>query len=145
MCVCLWTLKCTNVTSPPVLKLWDSQVYLWLPYDLTEVIKLIEERFEPKKYFFSKKYFMSFLPHYCHFFPYYCHSFRIFVIPSILKLLDSQGYLWLSYDLAEVMKLIGETIVPKKFFFKKILYAYSNNIIGICNKHREPTKRGGFF
>ena len=52
-----------TLTSPPVLKLWGTQGYLWLPYDLTEVIKLIGERFEPKKYFFSKKYFMSFLPH----------------------------------------------------------------------------------
>ena len=46
-------------------------------------------------FFFSKKYFMSFLPHYCHsfhstvipsgllsFLPDYCHSFRISVIPS---------------------------------------------------------------
>ena len=86
-----------TLTSPPILKLWDTQGYLWLPYDLTEVIKLIGERFEPKKYFFSKKYPMSFLPHYCHsfritvipsvllsFLPYYCHSFRIIVIPSVL-------------------------------------------------------------
>ena len=51
------------LTSPPILKLWDTQRYLWLPYDITEVIKLIGETFEPKKYFFSKKYFMSFLPH----------------------------------------------------------------------------------
>ena len=63
------------LTSPPILKLWDTQGYLWLPYDLAKVIKLIGERFEPKKLFFSKKYFMSFLPH-------YCHSFRITVIPS---------------------------------------------------------------
>ena len=65
------------LTSPPILKLWDTQGYLWLPYDLAEVIKLIGERFEPKTYSFSKKYFMSFLPH-------YCHSFRIIVIISIL-------------------------------------------------------------
>ena len=63
-----------RLTSPPVLKL-----------------------FGPKQYLFSKKYFMSFLPHYCHsflitvipsvllsFLPYYCHSFRIIVIPSVL-------------------------------------------------------------
>jgi hypothetical protein len=61
-----------QLTSPPVLKLWDTH---WLPYDLTEVIKLIGERFEPKKKKFSKKYFMSFLPQ-------YCHSIRITVIPS---------------------------------------------------------------
>ena len=75
--VCLFVCQHFNVqlTSPPFLKLWGTQGYLWLPYDLTEVIKLIGERFEPKKYFFSKKYFMSFLPH-------YCHSFRITVIPS---------------------------------------------------------------
>ena len=98
--VCLFVCQHSNVrtlTSPPVLKLWGTQGYLWLPYDLTEVIKLIGERFEPKKYFFSKKYSMSFLPHYCHsfhstvipsgllsFLPDYCHSFRIIVIPSVL-------------------------------------------------------------
>ena len=83
------------IVIPSVLKVFDSQGYLWLPYDLTEVIKLIGERFEPKKYFFSKKYPMSFLPHYCHsfritvipsgflsFLPDYCHSFQIIVIPS---------------------------------------------------------------
>ena len=51
---CLWTLECTNVTSPPVFKLWNTQGYLWLPYDLTEVIKLIGETFEPKNFFFQK-------------------------------------------------------------------------------------------
>ena len=25
------------LTSPPILKVWDTQGYLWLPYDLTEV------------------------------------------------------------------------------------------------------------
>ena len=65
-----------TLTSPPILKLWDIQGYLWLPYDLMEVIKLIGERFEPKKYFVFKKYFMSFLPH-------YCHSFCTTVIPSV--------------------------------------------------------------
>ena len=103
MFVCLSVCQHSNVrlTTPPVLKLWGTQGYLWLPYDLTEVIKLIGERFEPKKYFFSKKYPMSFLPHYCHsfritvipsgflsFLPYQCHSFRINVIPS--KLLPFQ-------------------------------------------------------
>ena len=97
---CVFVCQHSNVqtlTSPPVLKLWDSQGYLWLPYDLTEVIKLFGVTFKQKKYFFSKKYFMSFLPHQCHsfrisvipsvllsFLPYYCHSFRISVIPSIL-------------------------------------------------------------
>ena len=84
-----------RLTSPPVLKLWGTQGYLWLPYDLTEVIKLFGVTFKQKNFFFSKKYFMSFLPHYCHsfritvipsgllsFLPYYCHSFRISVIAS---------------------------------------------------------------
>jgi hypothetical protein len=84
-----------RLTSPPVLKLWGTKGYLWLPYDLTEVINLIGERFKPKNIFFQKKYPMSFLPHYCHsfritvilsgllsFLPYYCHSFSISVIPS---------------------------------------------------------------
>ena len=48
---------------------------------------------------------------------------QMLISPSVLKLFDSQGYLWLSYDLAEVIKLIGETFEPKKlYFFKKILY-----------------------
>ena len=59
------------LSSPPVLKLWDTQGYLWLPYDLTEVIKLIGETFGPKMFFFSQKNTL-------------CHSFRITVIPSIL-------------------------------------------------------------
>ena len=76
--VCLFVCGHSDVrlTSPPVLKLWGTQGYLWLPYDLTEVINL-GETFEPKKYFFSKEYFMSFLL-------YYCHSFQITVIPSVL-------------------------------------------------------------
>ena len=61
--VCLRTLECPNVTSPPVLKLWDSQGYLWLPYDLTEVINLIGVTFKPKIIIFFKKILMSFLPH----------------------------------------------------------------------------------
>jgi hypothetical protein len=94
-----------QLTSPPVLKLLDSQGYLWLCYDLAEVIKLIGETFE-QKVFFSKKYFvipstlLSFLPYYCCSFciivipsalvsfpPNYCHSFRVIVIPSELLLL----------------------------------------------------------
>ena len=96
-CWCLCVCGHSNVptlTSPPILKLWDTQGYLWLPYDLTKVIKLIGETFQPI-FFFSKKYFMSFLPHYCHsfhitvipsillsFLPDFCHSFQIIVIPS---------------------------------------------------------------
>ena len=53
-----------RLTTPPVLMLWGTQGYLWLPYNLTEVIKLIGERFEPKNTL--------------------CHSFRIIVIPSKL-------------------------------------------------------------
>ena len=75
-----------TLTSPPVLKLWDSQGYLWLPYDLMEVINLIGK----KRYFFKKipSTLVSFLQYYCHsfrilsFLPDLCHSFRIFVIPS---------------------------------------------------------------
>jgi hypothetical protein len=94
---CLSVCQHSNVlplTRPPVLKLWDSQGYLWLPYDLMEVIKLTGETFEPKKKK-SKKSFMSFLPYYClsfhstvipsivlSFLPDYWHSFHISVIPS---------------------------------------------------------------
>ena len=42
-----------RLTSPPVLKLWGTQGYLWLPYGLTEVIKLIGVAFKQKIYFFS--------------------------------------------------------------------------------------------
>ena len=99
--MCLFVCQHSDVrlTSPPVLMLWGIQGYLWLPYDLTEVINLIREKFKPKNFFFSKKYFMSFLPHYCHsfritvipsvllsFLPDFCHSFRIAVIPSLLLL-----------------------------------------------------------
>ena len=44
------------------------------------------------------------------------------ILPDQLKcfqVLDSQGYLWLPYDLVEVIKLIGVTC--KHFFFKKLL------------------------
>ena len=78
MFVCLSVCGHFNVrlTTPPVLMLWGTQGYLWLPYDLTEVINLIGETFERKIYFFKKILYvipselMSFLP-------YYCHSFRI--------------------------------------------------------------------
>ena len=79
-----------TLTSPPVLKLWDTQGYLWLPYDLTEVIKLIGERFEPKKLFFQKitlchSFRISVIPSVLlSFLPDFCHSFRICVIPSRL-------------------------------------------------------------
>ena len=91
-----------QLTCPPVLKLWDTQGYLWLSYDLTEVIKLFGVTFKQKNIFFFKKILyvipsalLSFLPYYCHsfritvipsvllsFLPDYCHSFRISVIPS---------------------------------------------------------------
>ena len=69
LCVCQHS-NVQTLTSPPILKLWDTQGYLWLPYDLTEVIKLIKERFEPKNIFFQKNSL--------------CHSFCIIVIPSVL-------------------------------------------------------------
>ena len=37
---CLSTVQCTNITSPLVFKLCDTQGYLWLSYDLTDVINL---------------------------------------------------------------------------------------------------------
>ena len=89
-----------TLTSPPILKVWDTQGYLWLPYDLTEVIKLIGVTFKIF-YFFSKNTvchsfhiivipsgLLSFIPDFCHSFRIFvipskfCHSFRIFVIPS---------------------------------------------------------------
>ena len=87
-CVCVCHYRNVRLTSPPVLKLWGTQGYLWLSYDLTKVIKLIGERFEQKKNLFQKNSLchsfriiampsglLSFLPD-------FCHSFRTFVIPS---------------------------------------------------------------
>ena len=90
MCVCQHS-NVLPLTSPPVLNLWDTQWYLWLPYDLAEVIKLvIGVTFKQKNIFFQKNtlchsfliivipsVLLSFLPD-------YCHSFRIIVVPSIL-------------------------------------------------------------
>ena len=70
------------LTSPSVLKLLDSQRYLWLSYDLAEVIKLIAVTFKQKMCcFISKKNTL------CHsalvlFLLDYSHSFGISVIPS---------------------------------------------------------------
>ena len=112
--------------------------------DLTEVIKLIGETFEPKKK--SKKYFTSFLPGIIvipsglwSFLPDFCHSFRILVIPSVLKLLNSQEYLWLSYDLAEVIKLIEETFEPKRCFKKKS-YVIPSTLLSFLPKYSENYK-----
>ena len=63
-----------QLTSPPVLKLWDTQGYLWLPYDLMEVIKLIRVTFK-QKFFFQKNIL--------------CHSFRITVIPFLIIVIPS--------------------------------------------------------
>ena len=51
------------LSSPPILKLLDSQGCLWLPYDLTKIIKLIGVTFKQKNTL--------------------RHSFRISVIPSL--------------------------------------------------------------
>jgi hypothetical protein len=69
--VCLSVCGHSNVptlTSPPILKLLDSQGHLWLPYDLLEVIKLIGVTFKQRNVVFFKTIL--------------CHSFRIIVIPS---------------------------------------------------------------
>ena len=79
-----------RLTTPPVLMLWGTQGYLWLPYDPMEVIKLIRERIEP--IFFSKKYSMSFLLH-------YCHSFRTTVSPS--------GFLTFSLDFCHSFQMLS--------------------------------------
>ena len=72
------------LTSPPILKLWDTQGYLWLPYDLTEVIKLFGVTFKQKNIFFFKKILYVIPSALVSFLPYYCHSFQIIVIPSVL-------------------------------------------------------------
>ena len=48
---CVFVCQHSNVqmlASPPILKLWDTQGYLWLCYDLMEVIKLIGVTFKQK-------------------------------------------------------------------------------------------------
>ena len=113
-----------TLTSPPVLKLWDSQGYLWLPYDLTKVINLVGVTFKQKKIFFFKKILyvipsalLSFLPYYhqsfriivissglLSFLPDHCHSFRITVIPSVLVSLFS--------NIVIPSKLFGDLQIP---------------------------------
>ena len=77
-----------------------SQGYLWLSYDLEEVIKLIRVTFKQQKFkkllYVIPSALFSFLQYYYHsfritvipsgllsFLLYYCHSFRIIVIPSV--------------------------------------------------------------
>ena len=70
MCVFVCGHFNVRLTTPPVLMLWDTQGYLWLPYDLTKVINLFGVTFKQKNIFFQKNTL--------------CHSFRIIVIPSVL-------------------------------------------------------------
>ena len=71
-----------TLTSPPFLKLLDSQGYLWLPYDLMEVIKVIGVTFKQKNTL-CHSFRISVIPSVIlSFLPDYCHSFRIIVIPS---------------------------------------------------------------
>ena len=81
LCVCGHS-NVQMLTSPPVLKLWDTQGYLWLSYDLTEVIKLFGVTFKQKNIFFFKKILYVIPSPLVSFLPCYCHSFRITVIPS---------------------------------------------------------------
>ena len=93
MFVCLFVCGHSNVptlTSPSILKLCDTQGYLWLPYDLTEVIKLFGVTFKQKNLFFQKNtlchsFGISVIPSVLlSFLPDWCRSFRIIVIPSVL-------------------------------------------------------------
>ena len=90
--------------------------------------KTIWGNIQAKKHVFSKKILYVIPSALLSFLPYYCHSFRIFVIPSVLKVFDSQGYLWLPYDLTEVIKLIGERFEPEKYFFQKSTLCHSFHI-----------------
>ena len=91
VCVCVCQHFNVLLTSPPVLKLWDTKASLWP----NRGNKANWRNIWAKKYFFSKKYFKSFLLHCCHsfhitltpsellsFLPDYGHSFQISVIPS---------------------------------------------------------------
>ena len=67
---------------------------------------------------------------------------KMLTSPSVLKLLDSQGYLWLPYDLAEVIKLIE----PKEyFFFKKILYVTPSGLLSFLPNIVIPSKLLSFW
>jgi hypothetical protein len=93
-----------QLTSPPVLIIWGTQGYLWLPYDLMEIINLIGERFKPKKFFFQKNtlchsFRITVIPSgLLSFLPDYCHSFRIIGIPSVL------------------VSFFPNIVIPSKFF-----------------------------
>ena len=71
-----------TLTSPLVLKLLDSQGYLWLPYDLAKVIKLIGVTFKQKEKKKIKKIPCVIPSALVSFLPYYCHSFQTMVISS---------------------------------------------------------------
>ena len=143
MCVCGHS-NVRTLTSPPVLMLWGTQGYLWLPYDLTEVIKLFGVTFKQKTFFFSKKYFMSFLPHYCHsfhstvipsrllsFLPDQCHSFHITVIPS--KYCHSFQIIQRITNTNQLQKLpIPE--VREKWPPEVAIYASSIKLLGVRTK-----------
>ena len=121
-------LNVPTLTSPPVLKLLDSQGYLWLPYDLAEVIKLIGVIFKQKIFFFQKNtlchsFRISVLPSVVlSFLPDYCHSFRIIVIPS------------------ELVSFLPNIVIPSKIFRQLQILTSSKteviNLIGETSKQK---------
>ena len=84
VCVFVNTRNVQMLTSPPILKLCDTQGYLWLPYDLTEAIKLIGVTFKQFFLFFFETMLYVIPSALLSFLPYYCHSLGIIVIPSVL-------------------------------------------------------------
>ena len=88
VCVCGHS-NVAMLTSPPILKLWDTQGYLWLPYDLMEVIKLFGVTFKQKNIFFFKKILYVIPSALLSFLPYYYHSSRIIVISSLIIVIPS--------------------------------------------------------
>ena len=69
-----------TIASPPVLKLLDNQGYLWLPHDLTKVIKLIGETLGQKNFLMK------------------C------VLPNIILLLNKMSHI-LPNKMLEILKL----------------------------------------
>ena len=71
--------------------------------------------------------------------PHWPHSnVQTLTSPTVLKILDSQGYPWLTYDLAEVIKLIGVAfkqkilyVIPSAFVSFLLYYCHSFRIIVI--------------
>ena len=99
MCVCVWTLECTNVTSPPVLKLLDSQNI----YFFQKILYVIPSTL------------LSFLPD-------YCHSFRIFVILSGFLSFPPNFVI-----LSEFLSFLQNIVIPSELLQFQIFFSLNSS------------------